>query len=145
MYCEKLYEGLDRRLAEKKDINTIADELCPGLFRPRHKIIKAIKMTRGADFLIDNYDWLGYNKSQIRNQKIKPNSQRNTSKPSQKTIRPLDEKYLVWIQTLNEVNILLENMNVEFEHTTEARLIEKINAITKRVNILNMILKNRMR
>ena len=102
-------------------------------------------MHRGADFLIDNYNWLGYNKSQIRNQKIKSNSQRNTSKPSQKTIYPPDEIYLGWIQTLTEVNILLENMNVEFENTTEARLIEKINAITKRVNILNMILRNRIR
>lgn len=61
MYCTKLFEGLDKRLGEKKSLEEIGKELCDTVDDPRGKAIRLIKAHRGDEYLKDNANWLGYN------------------------------------------------------------------------------------
>ena len=127
-YCEKLYEGLDRRLEERKDIDTIADELCPGISKKRDKIIKVIKSHRGGDYLLENHEWLGYRKDKVRNMKgigglPKAIKETRLSRPSLLTQKPSKLNYERWVETLTEMCLVVDEMNIDFENTTEARQI----------------------
>ena len=118
MYCEKLYEGLDRRLDEKKDIDTIAEELCNGISKKRDKIIKIIKSHKGGDYLLENADWLGYNKDKIRNMKgigglPKAIKETRLSRPSLLTKKPPKSNYERWVETLTEMYLQVDEMNKE--------------------------------
>ena len=146
VYCEKLYEGLDRRLDEKKDIDTIAEELCNGVVKKRYKIIKLIKSHKGGDYLFDNSEWLGYRKDMIHNMSGNrgiPKAEKETRlyKPSLLTKKPPKNKYEGWVETLTEMCLVVDEMNIDFENTTEARQIWKLNGLNKRIRELIMILK----
>lgn len=65
--CSKLFEGLDKKLQQKKTLTKIAMELCPDIGDSRGKIMRLIKVHRGDEFLINNADWLEYDISHIRN------------------------------------------------------------------------------
>jgi len=152
MYCEKLFEGLDKRLAERKDIDTIAEELCPTISKKRDKVIRLIKAHKGGRYLLNNCDWLGYCKGNIRNHntgnaipkppddKVSPN---RLFKPSLNTRRPTKKEYDTWIDSLTEICLVLEELDKGFTGTTEGKLIWKLNALAKRTKELRMILKNR--
>ena len=65
--CNRLFEGLDKRLDEKKNLETIAQELCPDVMDSRGKVMRLIKAHRGDEYLIDNASWLEYDIYHIRN------------------------------------------------------------------------------
>ena len=147
MYCETLFAGLDRRLDKQMSIDDIADELCPGITKKRDKIIKVIKMHRGGDYLLQNYEWLGYHIENIRNPSGKgglPRSDyKRDVKPALNTKYLPMEKRIECIEQLTKMCEDLDKMSDDFMGTTEARSIWKVHAITKRVRELRMILKNR--
>ena len=58
--CSKMYEALDKRLEEKKNLDEIGSELCDAVIDPRGKAIRLIKAHKGEQYLKDNAVWLGY-------------------------------------------------------------------------------------
>jgi len=84
MYCSKIFESLDKRLLEKKDIDTIASELCPDVSKGRSKVIRLIKMEKGGQYLKDNAEWLHYSPGHVRNH----NSGQATPKPEEERHLP---------------------------------------------------------
>jgi len=58
--CSKMYEALDKRLEEKKNLDEIGSELCDAVIDPRGKAIRLIKAHKGEQYLKDNAEWLGY-------------------------------------------------------------------------------------
>ncbi len=152
MYCEKLYESLDKRLNERKTIDEIAKELCPGISKGRDKIIRVIKSHRGGRFLLNNFEWLGYHKENIRNHNTgaavpkAPEERKSPNrlyKPSLATRHPTKKEYDDWIQKLTDICQIIEELDTGFTGTTEGRLIWKLNALAKRTNELRMLLQNR--
>ncbi len=39
-YCEPLFEGLQKRLDKKMDLDAIAGKMCPGSQQPRKKVLR---------------------------------------------------------------------------------------------------------
>ncbi len=61
--CDKLFEGLEKRLQERKSLDEIGKELCSRVKDPRGKVIRLIKLYKEGDaegYLRRNADWLGY-------------------------------------------------------------------------------------
>ena len=152
MYCSKLFEGLEKRLTEKKNIDQIAQELCPEVSKKREKIIRLIKAEKGGQYLIDNQDWLKYSAGNIRNHNmgnatprpVEEHIQDNRlNKPSLKTLQPTREECKKWIVDLETIINFLETMAGEFEGKTVARHIWKLNALRKRTMELKMILQHK--
>lgn len=147
IYCEKLFEGLDRRLADKKSIDDIAAELCPGISKSRDKVIKIIKMHRGGQYLIDNYEWLGYNKYQIRNPAGGPVKRKNNEKshqlfrPSLSNRRPSEKEYKKWFDSLTIIEDTLTSLFLEIKDTTEGRHMWKVNELKKSIERLHKVIK----
>ena len=146
IYCEKLFSGLDRRLADKKSINEIAAELCPGISKSRDKVIKIIKMHRGGQYLIDNYEWLGYNKYNIRNPVGGPRKESDAKpkqlfRPSLSNRKPSEEEYKKWLDSLTKMTDTLARLYDEIKDTTEGRHMWKVNELKKSVTKLYMVIK----
>lgn len=72
MYCSKLFNGLDRRLAERKSLDVIGKELCDTVDDPRGKAIRLVKAHKGEEYLIENAEWLEYNIPRNHTGKNKP-------------------------------------------------------------------------
>lgn len=155
MYCSKLFEGLDTRLNEKKDIDTIADELCNEIIKKRQKIINLIKMHKGGDYLKENAEWLGYDLKQLRNPtgRIKSATRKtkdeHTNKVGCVTRKPKEEEYDIWIlslekwiKTLDDMQAEVLQMNEEITNTTEGRLKIKFTGLIKRIREIRMIFMN---
>ncbi len=64
MYCEKLFESLQKRLQERKTLRIIGEELCPEVEDHRAKVLRMLDIYMGeaaADqYLLENADWLEY-------------------------------------------------------------------------------------
>lgn len=67
MYCEKLLDGTDKRLEQRKTLEQIGEELCAGVKDPRDKAMRLVEMLHGKEYLIANAKWLGYDTGHIRN------------------------------------------------------------------------------
>jgi len=67
VYCEKLFEGLDKRLEQQKTLDVIGIELCSTVKDPRDKAMRLIEAHKGKEYLIENAKWLGYDTGHIRN------------------------------------------------------------------------------
>lgn len=150
IYCEKLFDVLDRRLADKKSIDTIAEELCPGISKGRDKVIRIIKIHRGGQYLLDNYEWLGYNKFNVRNPRgnrsyeVKPKKSEMLFKPSLSTRKPTDEEYRKWIDSLTEIANALTILDDEMKNTTEGRYVWKVEKLKKRTIELRKLIKEKI-
>lgn len=153
MYCDKLFESLDKRLEERKSIDDIVVELCPTVSKGREKIVRLIKIHRGGDYLIKNHDWLGYSVKHIRNRDGNGNGNGDESsivitadnrlfKPSLNTRIPEKDEYLKWIDSLNKICDILTKLDQEMTNTTEGRHIWKVNNLIKKTKELKMILSN---
>lgn len=142
--------GLDKRLKEKKSIDAIAAELCPGISKGRDKVVKIIKMHKGGQYLLDNYEWLGYNKNRIRNPTgkrsyaAKPKKSEMLFKPTLSTRKPSDEEYKKWLDALTEINNILIRLDDEIKNTTEGRYVWKVNELKKRTTELRSLMKAKM-
>jgi hypothetical protein len=142
-----LFDGLDRRLNDKKCINDIAAELCPGVSKGRDKVIRIIKMHRGGKYLIDNHEWLGYNADRIRNPTGKktynnePKKSEMLFKPSLSTCEPTTDEYNKWRDSLTDIVNILTELDSRIVTTTEGRHRWKINELKKRVIELRELLK----
>ncbi len=143
MYCKKLFEGLERRLEEKKDIDTIAQELCPDVVQSREKVIRLIKSHMGGSYLVDNYEWLAYNKDNIRNPtgegRAVPgnlNKDMRLQKPTLRTIKPNQVQYELWRQELDDVYLKVNTIKESISKTTEGRKLWKVNNILKAIKDL---------
>ncbi len=138
IYCEKLFSAVDRRLADKKSIDEIASELCPGISKGRDKVVKIIKMHKGGQYLLDNYEWLGYHKNNIRNPagkrsyKVPPKKSEMLFRPSLSIRKPSDEEYKKWLDSLTDVSNILVRLENEIKNTTEGRHTWKVNELKKR-------------
>ncbi len=144
MYCEKLFEGLEKRLNEKKSIDQIAKELCPTLADPRAKVIDLIKIYKGGKYLFENYDWLGYHKDQVRNRKGRyesSNQEKRLQNVSLKIRIPTAEEYYNWKSILNKASQDFQVLYSEVSKTTDSRYLWRIKMLIKRVNELEEILK----
>lgn len=143
IYCEKLFSGLDRRLEEKKSIDEIAAELCPGISKSRDKVIKIIKMHRGGQYLIDNYEWLGYHKYNIRNPTGRSNNTQSKMlfRPSLSNRKPSDKEYKKWLESLTKIVDSLASLYDEIKDTTEGRHMWKVSELKKSVARLHMVIK----
>lgn len=147
MYCEKLFVVLDKRLSEKKSIDFIAADLCPGISKGREKVVKMIKMYKGGQYLLDNYRWLGYHIDRIRNPKgkrsyvVKPKKSEMLFKPSLSIRKPSDEEYRKWMDSLMEISNYLTVLYDEIGNTTEGRYRWKVNELKKRTTELRSLLK----
>jgi len=143
IYCEKLFSSLDRRLTEKKSIDDIAAELCPGISKSRDKVIKIIKMHRGGQYLIDNYEWLGYHKYNIRNPAGRSNNTQPKMlfRPSLSNRKPSDEEYKKWLDSLTKIADSLASLYDEIKDTTEGRHMWKVNELKKSVAKLHTVIK----
>lgn len=67
--CITMKEPLEKRLRQKKSIDQIGQELCPGVKDSRDKALRLIIRFKGKQYLKDHADWLGYDVSQIHNPK----------------------------------------------------------------------------
>lgn len=129
---------LNRRLSEKKSIDFIAADLCPGISKGREKVVKMIKMYKGGQYLLDNYDWLGYNKNRIRNPKgkrsyvVKPKKSEMLFRPSLAIHKPSNDEYMKWTDSLTEMTNVLTGLYDEIENTTEGRYLWKVKELKKR-------------
>jgi hypothetical protein len=129
---------LDKRLIDKKSIDEIASELCPGVAKGREKIVRIIKMHKGGEYLLENYEWLGYNKNNIRNPagkrsyKVPPKKSEMLFRPSLSIRKPSDEEYKKWLDSLTEVSNILLKLDNEIKNTTEGRYAWKVNELKKR-------------
>ena len=147
MYCEKLFEGLDKRLTDKKSIDDIAAELCPGISKGREKVVKIIKTHKGGQYLLDNHEWLGYNIKNIRNPtgkttyKVKTKKSEMLFRPSLSTRKPSYEEYKKWLDSFTEINNILSRLNDEIKNTTEGRHTWKVNELKKRTTDLCALMK----
>jgi ribosomal protein S25 len=142
-----LFEGLEKRLAAKKSIDNIADELCPGASKGRDKVVKLIKTYKGGQYLVDNYIWLGYNKDKVRNPTGKrtyhTECRKNESlfRASLSTRKPSDEEYKNWSDSFAQMTDIISRLTTEFKDTTEGRYIWKLNELKKRTIELDTLLK----
>lgn len=146
IYCEKLFFALDKRLADKKSIDDIAAELCPGISKSRDKVIKIIKIHRGGQYLIDNYEWLGYNKYKIRNptgRTVERTSckSRMLFRPSLSNRKPTEEEYKKWLDSITKITDILTILYDEIKDTTEGRHMWKVNELKRSVARLHMVIK----
>lgn len=138
---------LDKRLSEKKSIDFIAKDLCPGISKGREKVVKMIKMYKGGQYLLDNYEWLGYHIDRIRNPKgnrsyiVKPKKSEMLFKPSLKIRKPSSEEYRKWMDSLTEMTNTLTVLYDEIRNTTEGRYLWKVNELKKRTTELHSLLK----
>jgi hypothetical protein len=149
MYCEKLFESLDKRLNKKFTIARIALELCPTVAKPREKIISLIKVHKGGDYLIQNQVWLGFRAQHIRNPRGMIAAQDTKDKRLHKVslnIRvPSESEYNKWISELTEICTRLQTMNDEILNSIEDRHLWRIQNMLKRTKELRMILKNKVK
>ena len=147
MYCEKLFVVLNRRLSEKKSIDFIAKDLCPGISKGREKVVKMIKMYKGGQYLLDNHEWLGYHIDRIRNPtgktsyKVKPKKSEMLFKPSLSTRKPSNGEYRKWVDSLMGMTNVLTGLYEEIRNTTEGRYLWKVNELKKRTTELCSLLK----
>jgi hypothetical protein len=143
-----LFKGLEKRLSEKKSIDEIAKELCPGISKGRKKVVKIIKMSMGGQYLLDNHEWLGYRVDRIRNPKgtctykNKPKKSEMLCKPSLSTRKPNYIEYNKWIDSLTDAAIILVNLDREIVSTTEECNCLKVNELKKRILELRELIKN---
>lgn len=141
-----MFEALNKRLAEKKSIDEIAAELCPGISKSRDKVIKIIKMHRGGQYLIDNYEWLGYHKYQTRNPTGRPVERYPTKprmlfRPSLSNRKPSEEEYKKWFDSLTKIEDVLASLFLEIKDTTEGRHMWKVNELKKSIERLHNVIK----
>lgn len=147
MYCEKLFEGLDKRLKDKKSIDEISAELCPGISKGREKIVKMIKMHKGGQYLLDNHEWLGYHIAKIRNPagnktyEKKPKKSEMLFRPSLSTRKPSKEEYAKWLNSLTDIANILTILGDEIKNTTEGRYTWKVNELKNRTTELRTLVK----
>jgi ribosomal protein S25 len=133
-----MFSALNKRLLEKKSIDIISQELCPGISKGRDKVIRIIKMSKGCQYLLDNHEWLGYNIKNIRNPtgktsyKVKPKKSEMLFKPSLSIRKPSDEEYKKWLDSFMEINNILSRLNDEIKDTTEDRYTWKVNELKRR-------------
>jgi hypothetical protein len=150
MYCEKLFDALEKRLSEKKSIDTIAAELCPGISQGREKIIKIIKTHKGGNYLFENYEWLGYNIRNIRNPKgkrsytKKPKKSEMLFRPSLSIRKPSNDEYIRWTNALTEISSILLKLDYELTDTTEGRYIWKVKELEQRAIELRKLIKEKI-
>lgn len=151
MYCEKLFTTLDKRLLEKRSIDFIAADLCPGMSKGREKVVKMIKMHKGGQYLLDNHEWLGYHIKNIRNPagkrsyKVKPKKSEMLFRPSLSIRKPSDDEYKKWLNSLTEITNTLTGLYDEIKGTTEGRYSWKVNELKKRTTELHALMKSKIK
>ncbi len=138
---------MDKRLEDKKSIDDIAKDLCPGISKGRDKVIKIIKMHKGGQYLLTNHDWLGYHISNIRNPsgkttyKVEPKKSERLFRPSLSIRKPSDDEYKKWLESLSEITNILLILGEEIKNTIEGRHSWKVNELKKRTVELHALMK----
>ncbi len=143
MYCSKLFEALDKLLAEKKSLDEIGIALCDGVDDQRGKALRLIKAHKDEQFVIDNADWLKFDITHIRNPEGKNRPKKSgQKKKSRKELMednsrpPTPDEYTKWDKDLEEIENKLQNISNEISRTNRKSYNDTLQNNKKRIRTI---------